>query len=636
MINYMMDSAKEYIKGTNGKTRIAIMEDISPEAARLYGKLKNQAHDLSLITGSLSHNVTRFDQLPCLQSYLKTKAFDATFDLSCKELTKEKSEGKNKLIELLLFVKYEVENPGRYTKYISDTMAYLISKLGDEQLRFLIQELSQVEGCAYFNMIEDYLSLQSLELVRTRYLQNSFQIGRNDGYIDRSDGEQISIRNPETMEDEDYIVENIKAKRADTGQQEQSLLGKLYLPCKQSDFPMVYISWRGSQNKESWLSDTQIAPGYESYVSHEAEILTQISDAIDRIAKQQGQAVHLMISGHSLGASLSQNNYQSIQRALCRGMGDTALTEEFNADITAELKGRYRDPGSFYKNLAAIDRCKINPEKIASMHLGIFNSPGVLDSVAKSSNQCSKYLTSLETPVEQYGHCALTHGDVVQKCSSATILTHIEDNGAHIEMFYFDNGQAGQASKMAAFPATIFAGSVYGTIFPGVGSLAGALIGAALGVGILGYGLLKGHTETFLDEKGSISQTSALKEIVYASSKNGQEDIAKIKARLHDKALVLQMGVTVFSNQTDLLGKRAEVTIRHAYNTEGEKEIKEETTVITPEARGMQRELQIKTDGSLQEGISPHVAQSMFQGVETPSKAALQKLDGKGCDFRPG
>lgn len=574
MISHLIAIAKEYAQGTNGKQRIKPAESTKAEEERLRASLKRISEQLHTITGSLSHNRTSISQLPYFKTYLSTKNFDSLFkEIFGPGIEKDLEETKKSLLDLVLYIKYEVQNPGSYASYIETEMISLVEKIGAPKSKTIIEALARSEetqGLSCFKLIEDYLSLNSLELVRNRYLFTGFKVGRKDGYHDRADGEDMVICNPDTMQEEKYVVKNIRAIREDTNQQELSLLGKMYIPRFKSSQPILYISWRGTKNTESTYSDLQISAGFESFLSHEAEILRQISETIDSLVQEQeGRPVTVFISGHSLGGALSQLTYHSIQRALCRGAdANTSITMEYEVELMTELPVEYRHivPGLLEES----NRISINPKNVLRMHVVLFNATGVLHAVSNSSNACSQYLSSLESPVEQFGHFSLTHGDLVQCTGKSTILTPATNTSAQVELLYFQTKQAGMVAKAVTIPMFTYGGGVLGScVVPGIGTTLGYVAGGAISTACVGYGLKKAHTYDYFNDHGQILRTSELKEAPHYFSSNGEADTAEIVSKL-EKTKVTAGSINYILgvlSSFDLLGKRNPKSIREEKNS---------------------------------------------------------------------
>ena len=571
MILYFRSKARAYTSG-NQNTLINPLDNLSPERQRVELFLKENAEALSKITGTkYSHNNFLFGQLSYLKDYLQKNSFENHFEDFCSDQpdldAKVKTDIKEHLINLVLFVKYEIESSysGKYIGDIEKRYSLLVSNLGIEGLDHLIKDLSDKESLGFFNLLKEYANLQGLSLLLTRYIYNGHEVGRKDAYEDSADSDRMGIINPITFKKEEYSKRNITTITKSTGKQDQSLLGKIFMPVENSEHPFVHICWRGSQTKEAWISDGQLAPGFESHFVHEDTILEQIKAAIDEAVQTQNKPVNLMISGHSLGAALSQNTFNSIQRALCRGMGKHEIIDGFDPAITTILSNQATYPrDSIISHLKAINAIEIDPRKVSGMHLSVFNSPGVLNAVADSSNQCSLLLANSEYPVKQYAHYALTHGDLVQTCSHSSILISNKDNGSKVELFFFNNGQVGLKAKLVSIPASFAVGGVWGSFFPVVGTTIGAVSVGLFNMTVLAVGAYKGHTEKFVDEHGTIPKSGALKDLSYCCSTVSSEHLQIIQQHLvGQKSTIMQLGASAISQRTDLLGKGQELELRY-------------------------------------------------------------------------
>lgn len=530
------------------KEQLRHLEGLKQHLAALQSKLNDVAVRITKITSNGSHNSTRYSQLPYLKAYLKK--VDPEFFNTNNE----------KIVELLLFAKYITEGYSNYNSYFDEL--YTIEYKKDESFLQNIEAISNKDEFQFFSLITDLLTAREIEKdinsideerLKHRNFFASFETGRVGAYNDYTDKQSVIITNPETQHKEQYVVTNITAKKND-GTQELSLLGHIYTPATRSKHPIVYISWRGSINKESWYSDTQLAAGVESYLTHEFEILEQISRAIKATHKNHGEKVNLFVTGHSLGGGLAQTCYNSIQRALLRRNPDIhqsfkeEVLDDFNSHIDSKLLAIL---------LSQSKKSELNPELISSMHIGVWNSPGVLDSIARSSNKCSKALVT-DFNIKQHGHFALVSGDLVQTCGDGTVLAG-PNNNANIEVLYLDNGQASCNYKIAAIGAGALAGGVAGSIVPapGIGTASGGTVGGVGMASLLLYAQKLSHSNRFYNEEGGLTENKqVLKSHTLTNSRN---DDSILKEQLNNKSMIIR-NLANHCSTADLLGKRDEIS----------------------------------------------------------------------------
>ncbi|HJN38443.1 MAG TPA: hypothetical protein QF353_06700 [Gammaproteobacteria bacterium] len=532
MKNKVVKSAKEQLNR---------LRDLKQELATLQTKLQDVVGGVNKITSNGAHNFTRYSQFSYLRAYL-TKVDSEFFNNTNNE----------KIAELVLFAKYIIEG---FSYHDAFDALYHESYLSD------IKAISSKDEFRFFSLITGLLSVRKMEseinsidkeMLSLRNFYASFQTGRVSAYKGLKDGDIVTFKNPETQQTEQYQTINIKANKNDASQsQELSLLGHIYIPVNKSDYPIVYICWRGSVNKESWYSDTQLAAGVESYLTHENEILAQISQVIETVVENQGhKKVDLFIAGHSLGGGLAQTSYNSIQRAILR---DSEIDKIFKKAVLNDFKGHIEE-----KYLAVLlnrnNKIKINARLVSSMHLGIWNSPGVIRSVAESSNRCSKALTDRHH-IDQNAHFALVSGDLVQTCGYDTILAEHDVNQASLELLYLDNGQLSCNTKIAGVVGGTVAGAVAGSIASGLGIIPGASSGGAGMTALMFYAQKISHTCRLFDDQGRLTKDAkVLKDYSLATSSKNIKNFRKLR----NKSFIIRC-LSGFSSKMDMLGKRSEM-----------------------------------------------------------------------------
>lgn len=198
----------------------------------------------------------------------------------------------------------------------------------------------------------------------------------------------------------------------------------------------VYIAFSGTWNEVQAKADIEFAPGEESYRQAEDQILANILQALSdykKICKTELNidkvTFDLIFCGHSLGGSLAQNCFVSMQRLLLKNINPDlyqSSEEEFRKELRAEVPA-YRKPGFLFKSL---DDFSISTDDVFKLVLGVKHSSGVADSVKQYSNLIAPLLKNVGLPHEAY--FSTSGGDIVQLAGKGNILSDIENNGAYV------------------------------------------------------------------------------------------------------------------------------------------------------------------------------------------------------------
>jgi hypothetical protein len=357
-----------------------------------------------------------------------------------------KDEIYNRIVDIAKMISKEVSQPSSHSfddihKAFFELEALLDPPShGDSRLEDLIDALDENTS---LSILKDYTDLCVKQQLETRFIQNGLLLGKMDAYINTGhQGKDFTLKNPVTRELELFDVRPINCKKqgADGEYQEQSLLGNIFIAKNKNEiYPVMHIEWRGSQTQESWLSDAQRGPGFDSFFAHEDEILSQITDAVKVANKKAGgERIHVIISGHSLGGALAQTTLNSIQRAICRSMGEDGkrLNTNYDAAVEADIiKSKYATSKLITEHQSSINKVVIPHDAVASIHAVTFNSAGVLQPVGDSSNDCSRFLKE-QAGISSHLHAHQNNRDVVQATGQATILTRISNNQADVELFF--------------------------------------------------------------------------------------------------------------------------------------------------------------------------------------------------------
>ena len=87
-----------------------------------------------------------------------------------------------------------------------------------------------------------------------------------------------------------------------------------------------------------------------------------------------------------------------------------------------------------FKNLKYITHInkeiKIDPNLIQELHIGAWNSAGVINSIMNSSNQCSPILAG--KGIKTFGHFCFVSGDFVQTTGHGSVLSDTHNNCSQV------------------------------------------------------------------------------------------------------------------------------------------------------------------------------------------------------------
>jgi len=327
----------------------------------------------------------------------------------------------------------------------------------------------------------------------------------------------VSIKDPNNGEIIDYNVTPIKTKS--TG-----LVAEIFTPVDSSKSNQLCINWAGTHSLGTALADLEKTPGEKSFRNEEFSILEQINNTVGHFATQSNNKVNVMITGHSLGGSLAQQCFHSMQRALATNIFQEQL-ENGNLDDAAiwiKSEQAYReDLGSkranMLKEIPNDIRSNLRSENIASLSIGTWNSAGVLKAVETNSNTLAGYIS--KAGINLKGLFGMVGGDAVQTTGQGNILSNVAPEEANIQVLKVDKNQEGYLGKVFLSVAGAAIGSSIG--------LAGAAISAPVMLLLAPISILGGVSLAMLP----MAKTTALAHTSRHFS--SEEDKAAMKCELY-------------------------------------------------------------------------------------------------------
>ena len=230
--------------------------------------------------------------------------------------------------------------------------------------------------------------------------------------------------------------------------QSSGLVGEILVPVDAKQSQNIYINWVGTYNLSTALADLERAPGEESYRNDEQNIIKQINQAVKSFHDISKEKSKIMISGHSLGGALAQQNFHSIQRSIA-----THLYEDNLQKGDVETCGKWIESEKNYRlalsakeqhthqELTADIRTHLTPKYIDSITLGAWNSAGVLKAVENSSNELAGIIS--ESGVQQRALFGMVGGDAVQRTGEGSVLSNVSAEDAEVTLAKVDIGQEG-------------------------------------------------------------------------------------------------------------------------------------------------------------------------------------------------
>lgn len=364
------------------------------------------------------------------------------------------------LLDLMLYGKYILqyrkagnnhENELYYINQFKSKLAFLIDKM--PEVKQLIHVLSERD---------DFLRILPLayhEIIANDAILSEFRaseiVGHNAAYAvaRNSNIKDLIIVDKQGAILEKYSLNQIKVMKNKS--RDLALKGLILIPDdnKAEEIPTVYITWAGTHSTESRNADLERAPGEESYRCGEDQIVSQIINCI----KSLNRPVKLVICGHSLGGSLSQLSFHSLQRILALNIKD----EETHTRVLELEEAFCNDLSRLSPHQRDLSKIKINPNLIREMSVDIWNSAGVLQPVIRHSNELCSILVNNHIP--QVGNIGVVYGDVVHSFGQGCILNDVPINGAKIKLLKIQPVAAGSLLAALGIPTAFPAGlSLFG------------------------------------------------------------------------------------------------------------------------------------------------------------------------------
>lgn len=286
------------------------------------------------------------------------------------------------------------------------------------------------------------------------------------------------------------------------------LVGEIFVPSNPTDDNHIYINWTGTHSLGTILADLEKAPGEESYRKEEYSILSQINDVVREYSQASDQKAKLVVTGHSLGGALAQNNIHSIQRAIAtnayeqaRDAGNTDIASQWiNAEKNFRKNIRKKSKKDT-KDMPEHVRTHLSSEHVSSIKLGVWNAAGIHKAVSDSSNELAPILTA--AGVKQKALFGMVAGDGVQQTGQGSVFSNVDKRDVKIDLIKMDaKAEEGFYKKLGLSPLGI-AATTAGSLLLG----APLAIFGGLAVAFARFGISTGKAHTskhFVTENGQM------------------------------------------------------------------------------------------------------------------------------------
>ncbi|MDB6096825.1 MAG: hypothetical protein JWM09_1103, partial [Francisellaceae bacterium] len=366
------------------------------------------------------------------------------------------------VVNLLLNARYLFEYPTShrfYLKKFNENLIELQKKLLDENYRLLLagfKRISNISEYKFLGLIEKAQALN--DIFEERNIM--FLIGESVGHKDLAYKlAKKEIQGICQIHGKNFVVTPIEVKRNDN-ERDDALNGFILIPESHDEINKVinvHITWTGTFDQSTILADLERAPGLESYLDGEDQVLKSIVNSLNKIIElHPDKKINLIVSGHSLGASLAQLCFHSLQKAIVHNLSRNnpdikTKYEDSMTNFQQELKNSSWgiNLSEKTKEIQAVDNLNdINPDFIEGLVLLGKNSPGVLHAITNHTNILSRILT--ENKISQRAFYMMQHGDLVQATGESNILNAVGENGAEINLLFLKNNQAGWLKKSLA------------------------------------------------------------------------------------------------------------------------------------------------------------------------------------------
>jgi hypothetical protein len=260
------------------------------------------------------------------------------------------------------------------------------------------------------------------------------------GAPDRDDGVVYSI--PAQNTGRPTLYEVIKLNTSS-----MALVGEILVPMDPKESQKIFINWTGTHSVCTALADFEKTPGEESYRREEKRILQQINDVIKNYYKKTNLKANIVVTGHSLGGSIAQNTWNSIQRMIARhfyedGLSNKPAYKSFYHAIYLDIDTNEN------QGCLKLSCDQLSEHYIESLTLGIWNSSGVLKAVEKNSHQLAQIV--YYSGVKQRALFGMVEGDPIQTIGEGTILSNVDSDFVEISLLKINSSYKDHICKSSS------------------------------------------------------------------------------------------------------------------------------------------------------------------------------------------
>lgn len=469
------------------------------------------AHPVVLKISGLTENANHASLSEALTSHLQRIEPTLLTDDEKSLLTTHWNKWISALLYSVYLFQYDAKrdflNKEYYKQKYIDTISELKQNMGEETFKQMFSRLisaSMHQEHVFFAMLYHTNTYCDQAYAFLSRYQRAEELGHNYAYLyEDSNGINhniLELKDHITNRGTSYYRVPIRVVDKDI---DQRLIGEILIPTNdkatqiENSEQTVYICWAGTHSKKTLLADTERSAGEETYRKHENQVLPQIISAINNYAESIAKPIHVIFTGHSLGAAYAQLSFHSLQRAIARKLAMLEPEESFAKAINTESIQFTKDLAPNSYTALHIDKIpfvdSIDPNSIASMGVDVWNAIGVVTAVEESSNRLCRIL--VDKGIKQTANYGMVHGDVLQMVGKGTILSDIPNNGATVSVLKVTTRYSmGVTSKTGTALGTILAGKVIGNlVFPVVGGFIGGLLGGGISLFTMAYHSMQAH-----------------------------------------------------------------------------------------------------------------------------------------------
>lgn len=278
------------------------------------------------------------------------------------------------------------------------------------------------------------------------------------------------------------------------------LVGEILVPADPMANNQICINWTGTHDLGTVLADLESSPGSDSYRREESAILSQINEAVKTMHAVTGKPVDLMVTGHSLGGALAQQQFHTLQRAIATNIfdhdkSDPTVAKQF---LESELQYRLAIGKNANGRLPARPRSHLNSNTVGSITLGAWNAAGVLKAVEDSSNQLAEMVA--KAGVKQRAVYGMVGGDSVHHTGQGSVLSNVAPEHAQVNVLKVKGSN--KYHRKLLFACGI--GLSVGMMLSGVGTIPGVLglvSGIVIALGPMAKATVDGHTAVHFQQQ---------------------------------------------------------------------------------------------------------------------------------------